>query len=288
MSSVLPDAQPFVKCPGGKRRLAAQIIERMPAQIERYVEPFLGGGAVFFELANQSRLHKTELILLGDRDEDLIKLYEAVRTDPKALWRNALRVSQRIMSTISYEHERQLWNEVPRCRTPARHLALRYNGYNGLWRVARKGTMNVAWCKELGDRIPPLERYEAASWALKNTHLVARNFPAYTEGGWNGKPIMRPGTVVYIDPPYVGGWTNYTKHGFSTAEQIELMQCCSAWSQMGAHVIYSQSGKEEARELLAAHWPDGIVHTTDARRSINRDGSGRGNVAELVVTSCMK
>ena len=285
MSDASLDAQPFVKCPGGKRGLAAQIIERMPPRIERYVEPFLGGGAVFFELANRGRLHKTELLLLGDLDEDLIMLYEAVRTDPKGLWRSAQRVVRRIESTLSYEKERKLWNETARCRTPARHLALRYTCYNGLWRVARKGGMNTAWCKSLGDRLPPLERYETASWALKNAHLVARDFPAYTSGQWNGKPIMRPGTVVYVDPPYIGGWTNYTKYGFDEAKQIELMQCCREWSQMGAHVIYSQSADPRSFELLDEYWPGSAVHTADARRPINRDGSGRGHVRELIITS---
>lgn len=270
--------EPFIKCPGGKRQLANQVIARMP-RVVRYVEPFVGGGAVFFRMTAAA-----ELVLLGDADEHLIELYKAVRRDPGALWAAAKKIISRIVTNEAYLRERAAWNKGR--RTSLRHLALRYSCFNGLWRMSHAGKMNTPWAKVPGGRLPPLQRFVDASQALKDCALVARDFRAYGVAQWRAAPLMREGTVVYVDPPYLGGFTQYCAEGFDDGDQLDLVRACADWSRRGAAVIYSQANVPLARALLAEHWPEAHLDWVGATRPINCDPSGRGVAPELLA-SCI-
>lgn len=274
--------EPFIKCPGGKRKLAARIVERMP-MITRYVEPFLGGGAVFFHLAGEGLLTDSELVVLGDADEPLITLYEEVKADPKGLWARAHVLSASITDAASYNRERDLWN-AGNC-TAERQLALRFAAYNGLWRMSRAGRMNSPWCKAPGPRLPPQERFIQAAWALQHVRLVARDFRAYDAARWQSEPLMRPGTVVYLDSPYLGGWVAYRAEGWSRKDAQDYVGLAARWSRQGAHVLMSHSDTPEFRLLLQEAWPEAALAVLDVARPINSRGNGRGPVSELLASS---
>lgn len=282
-------AGPFIRCAGGKRELAPLILEQMPLpeSYDTYVEPFLGGGAVYFALWEAHGYLAGKTIILGDVDKDLINLYASVRDDVLALEREASAMIAAAWKSGAaqkfYERERARWNQGD--RTPARHLFLRKACWNGLWRSNRKGEMNTPWRGEAPARVG-MELLHAMS-AFKNpeVELLDWDFRRYEE---NEGMHIGEGTLVYLDPPYLGAkrsdFNKYTKNGWSESDFVDLLVLCRTWSERGAHVVLSHADNKASRGFIAAHWPEAELHFITARRSINSDGGGRGPVKELIVT----
>jgi DNA adenine methylase len=279
-------ASPFIKIVGGKRALAPSILNLMPPDFDVYIEPFVGGGAVYYALHDAERLNGA-LVVLGDVSKDLIILYEAARDHPEELLRDVDRITDTVHPSSSagyvasgemYYRQRELWNKGE--RTPARQLYLRANCFNGIWRENKKGEFNVPWRKELPHRVDD-EKLQAASRALNNpkVELLDWDFRDY-EGG---DVVIGEGTCVYLDSPYLGGWSGYTAEGWTTQDMIDLVQLAALWSKRGARVVLSHVNTCEIRALLE-HWPGCIAYPIAARRSVNSDGSGRGPVQELLIT----
>lgn len=286
MSPQLPERfiRPFIKCPGGKRKVAHRITQCFTAPMRRYVEPFLGGGAVFFALATRLPPEQLDCVVLGDADEDLIALYEAVRTNPYRLRHETHRIADHIGAHEEYRTERARWNRGGRWRTPARHLALRYAAFNGLWRVSLEGRMNTPWRKAPAV-LPPLDVFEEAARVLRPCHLAPRSFRAYDAAKWGGLPLMREGTTVFIDPPYLGGFVAYTQAGWTGADCVDLFKLMAKWSRQGAHVVMTHVEHPLIEELVAKQWPDARIAEMPVARPINSDGGGRQAVRELIIYS---
>ena len=283
---------PFIRSAGGKREQASFLISLMPQKFDTYVEPFIGGGAVFFALRNEGRLDG-KTVILGDGDPDLIALYAAVRDDPTSLAREAGRLIDLMAKTSDpqafFEDQRKLWNAGK--RTPGRHLFLRSACYNGIWRTNQDGEMNVPW-KKATPKPPDLTQLRRAAESLKGVELVDWDFRRYEENAEDdneegGGCFVGEGTVVYLDPPYLtdGGWVGYLPAGWSEPDFVTLLHLCRIWSDRGAHVVLSHAGTPEALMLRAQHWPDAVLHKVLARRSVNSDGEGRGPVEEMVAVS---
>lgn len=284
-------AGPFIRCAGGKRELAPRILDLMPgpAAYDTYVEPFLGGGAVYFALwhAHSYLSHKT--VILGDTDTDLIALYAAVRDDVLELTNEASRMIAAAWQSgdakAFYERERSLWNRSAAFRTPARHLFMRKACWNGLWRQNKKGEMNTPWRGEAPARVG-MELLHAMA-ALRNpvVELLDWDFRRYETPEDEGVFIGQR-TLVYLDPPYLGDaddFTNYTAGGWDEADLVDLLNLCHTWTERGAHVVLSHSDTALFRDHLASVWPGAAYNTVNARRSINSDGAKRGPVKEAIV-----
>lgn len=264
--------QPFLKWAGGKRRLVPQILARLPDRIGTYYEPMVGGAAVFFALAAQRRFSRA---VLADSNPELVTTYRAIRDEPE-------RVIE-LLGDMPYDRDTY---QAVRATTPggqpetaARMIYLNRTGFNGLYRVNRKGEFNVPFGgRYVNPTICDPERIYACSRALQGVELVACAFEALNldQAG--------PGDAVYFDPPYLPSsttakFTQYTDQPFGEAEHRKLAELYRLVVRQGAAALLSNSDTALTRELYS-DCPREVVM---AARSINSAGGKRAKVRELLI-----
>lgn len=270
MPRVYPMPFPFLKWAGGKRELFAQIERRLPARIEAYFEPFLGGGAVFFNLWRTGRLHGP--VTLADRNPELINLWRQVQGDVEAV----------IAAASQWENTSECFYAVralPYAETAAgaaRTLWLNRHCYNGLYRLNSKGGFNVPFGKYKTARINA-ENLRKCAEALQGVRLVTTDFEATLAD-------LPPNAVVYLDPPYApvsrtSHFNRYDGQPFGEADQRRLAEVFHALPGRGAaRAVLSNSDTDLTRALYPSH------DIVQMRRPINSKSSARGPVNELLVT----
>jgi len=247
---------------------------RLPARIDTYYEPFVGGGALFFALAAQRRFRRA---VLGDANEDLLEVYRAVQRDVEAVIREL-------------KHFRHAEEEYYRIRSldsaklslagrAARLIYLNKTGYNGLYRVNRSGQFNVPFGRHKNPTICDAENLRAAARVLKRIRLVRWDFERTCA-------LAGQSDAVYLDPPYLpvsktANFTAYDRHRFGLPEHRRLADVFSRLASRGVHAVLSNSDTPETRRLY-----EGLsVETVPASRLINSKADARGTVNELLVTS---
>ncbi len=269
-----PVPHPFLKWAGGKRGLLDRILPRLPERIETYVEPFVGGGAVFFELA---RLRRFKRAILGDRNPELVEAWRAVKHHPEAL----------IDEIEGWAYDERVYYAVrdldpatlPPVRRAARTLWLNRTGFNGLYRMNQSGKFNVPFGRHANPTLVNAENILACSRSLRDVDILEGDFEAIL-----ADPRVDDRAVVYLDPPYwpvsrTANFTAYDPFPFGAAEQGRLRDAFIDLRARGAYGVLSNSYVDATCDLYAA-FPHDVVY---ARRSINRNGEGRGEVAELLV-----
>jgi DNA adenine methylase len=288
--------RPLLKWAGGKRQLLPRIREHYPNEFQRYFEPFLGSGAVFFDLSSLGRLEGRSAIL-SDGNADLIGCYEAVRDEPGAVIAalQALASEHATRAGFYYEMRDHRYNPAradgTSPRTPAMAAMLLYlnrTGFNGLYRVNNRGGFNVPAGSYVNPRICDPGRIEEVSRILgaSGVSLKVSSFDAQLEAAGSGD-------FVYCDPPYVpvsptARFAHYTAGGFGEADQRRLQHCLFEASQRGALIVMSNSS---APLVLALFSPEHlrkagmVMRRIPARRAINAKASGRGPVDEVLVVS---
>ena len=272
------EAQPFLKWAGGKSQLLAQFDEFFPDRIDRYFEPFVGGGAVFFHL---KRRFPRMVAHLRDCNHELINTYIAVRDFPDELMR---RLDQHLRA---FNDDRKNYYLLVRSRhhlpereiveRAARMIFLNKTCFNGLWRVNSRGEFNVPIGSHKNPALYDRDNLLAANWALRDAHLAIQDFRDTLNE-------TRKGDFAYIDPPYfpvsaTASFTAYTKEDFGAAEQEELAALVADAARRGVRLMLSNSDTPFIRNL----YRDFDVRTVRARRAISRDGAKRGEVNEVVV-----
>lgn len=268
---------PF-KCVGGKGKMVERLRTFLPADYVGYAEPFLGGGALFRALASTGDL-QGKSVLLSDFGYGAAMTWQAIQQDAaevQARLDDAKRkydAFEPAWRKHAYLTERTRWNRGE--QSAARHIFLRNLAFNGLWRENQKGGFNVPWGRYVKLRVPNLLPLgEALQGDVEVRHA----------GFQEVVPIVPPGWVLYIDPPYLQEFDMYTKEGFSLAMQVELLQMCRAAKQREVHVIYSNRYFKPMLDLLKTHWPEGTPHRAVISQTIAAKSTARGAVEELVVT----
>lgn len=270
---------PFLKWVGGKRALIKQIEPYLPKKINRYFEPFLGGGALFFHLQPQEAV-------LSDVNSDLINCYECVRDRVEEIIL-LLEEHQNKHCNDYYYQQRQKFNDGDGDRTEraAQVIYINRTCYNGLWRKNSSGGLNtpVGCYVKLNICNPPLLR--SASKALQNIDLQALGFRKSMILPQKGD-FMYPqkGDFMYLDPPYYGTWTGYSESPFGEAEQILLRNAFVRLASRGVSLMLSNSDCEFIRGL----YKEFRIETVTAPRKVNSNGSGRGSVIEVLVLANLK
>ena len=266
--------RPFVKWAGGKSQLLPQFrnLYPEPKKIHRYLEPFLGSGAVFF---NVQALLQPSRALLSDTNAELIDTFLAVRDEVDDLIELLRQHHKRHSESYYYEVRAQPPQDG--AARAARLIYLNKTGFNGLYRVNSRGIFNVPF----GHRINPTILSEAllrtASAALKSTELHARDFRALST-------VARKGDFIYLDPPYqplskTASFTSYTSGSFGEQDQRDLASLYADLDRRGCLLMLSNSDTPLIRELYA----DFCICRVSARRMINSDGKKRGPISEVVV-----
>jgi DNA adenine methylase len=271
-------AHPFIKWVGGKTQLLSELLKHFPEKIGTYYEPFIGGGAVFFTLASTRRFERA---CINDWNEELVNLYRTVRDSPADLMAVLLVIEEEYKETPETVYYK--WRaEDPKTLKPlvaaARFIFLNKAGFNGLYRVNKKGGFNVPWGKrEKVTTFDPENILACSKALLMNGSITQGDFEsAVTEA--------KAGDLVYFDPPYVpvnltSNFTSYTSDGFGFPEQERLAKLFKTLVARGVKVVLSNSDTQVVRDLYAGC----IIHSVQARRAVNSKGSSRGPVGEVIV-----
>ncbi|MGE0785995.1 MAG: DNA adenine methylase [Sandaracinaceae bacterium] len=271
----LREPSPFVKWVGGKGKLLAQLLPLLPPGAEhmRHVEPFAGGGAMFFA-------RRPQRALLCDVNPALVDTYVMVRDRVEDVI-DALRPLARRHDKPHYYSVRERYNRTRTAgRSPeraAQFIYLNKTCFNGLHRVNRRGEFNVPAGAYKNPRILDEDGLRAASFGLSGASIENAPFEA-------ALAEARPGDFVYFDPPYepvspTASFTSYAMDGFSQADQTRLRDVFDELTRRGCRCMLSNSDVPFIRELYRRH----RVDTVSAPRAVSCNGEGRGNVSEVVV-----
>lgn len=258
----------FLKWAGGKRWLAPLIRESI-GSIEEYVEPFLGGGAVFFELSPVRAM-------LSDANAELIETYMGVRSDPvKVLARlKRWQVSRERFLSVRESKPRSIVGKA------ARFIYLNRTAYNGLYRVNRLGKFNVPYGCKPGTVSCNVEEILQASCRLQNAELSRSDFSRAFD-------LAPQGALIYADPPYVlpcsTGYARYTPMAFSWADQSRLAFAASASVSRGCLVMVSNAYSREIVELYSRRKFE-IFHVKRSSR-MAANPQYRGVQSEILIVS---
>ena len=306
VSSQAP-VRPLLKWAGGKRQLIPVLAEHYPLRFTRYIEPFVGSGAVFFDLLNRGRLTGRR-IQLSDVNPDLVGCYWMVR-DRTADVVRALKALAREYKVDGYScyydvRDRRFNPQRAEMRMRAaseKDIALRYTpelaamliflnrtGFNGLFRLNRTGGFNVPVGRYNNPRILDEANIHSVADALSTDGVSIDLAPFQDTLATAGR-----GDFVYCDPPYAplsrtSSFAHYTAGGFTAFDQRRLQQAVIAACRRGARVVVSNSS---ASEIVRGYTtPDAqkarlAIRPVPARRSINSRASSRGPVDELIIAN---
>lgn len=273
--------QPFTKWTGGKRQLLPVIRELMPKTYNRYFEPFVGGGALFFDLAPKDAV-------INDFNAELVNCYQQIKDNPQELI-EILKVHQEYNSKEYYldlrsadrDERIDMMSEVQRA---ARILYMLRVNFNGLYRVNSKNQFNVPYGRYKNPKIVDEELISAISVYINNNQLEIK------VGDFEKAIVdVRTGDFVYFDPPYIplsetSAFTSYTHEGFSFADQVRLRDAFKRLSDTGAYVMLSNSSSALVEEL----YKDFNIHYVEATRTNGAKSSSRGKISEIIVTNYEK
>jgi len=241
--------KPFLKWPGGKRWLCRTLLEIISeVEFDRYLGPFLGGGALFFAL-------RPARAVLSDVNPELINVYQQVRRIPQKLIEELQRIP---VTNGSYDALRQ-----ERCsgktRSAVRFLFLNRTAFAGMYRLNRKGEFNVPYGGGLRrpDVLWETDLLSSASRALRDAELRCEDFEVALRRA-------RKGDLVFCDPTYTvahnnNGFIRYNESNFSWADQHRLARVCVRLRSKGVTIIVSNAFHKEIKSL----YPDATVHEVD-------------------------
>ncbi len=255
------DIRPILKWAGGKTQLLSALASHIPSNFSRYVEPFIGGGALFFAL-------QPEHALISDSNPELVNLYQQVANDVEAVIR-CLKGYENTREMF-YDVRGQDWQRLAPCEAAARMIYLNRTCFNGLYRVNRKGEFNVPFGNYRNPSICDEKNLRAAAEVLKRAEIVCCDFSKVLGG------MVRRGDFVFLDPPYVpvgkwGDFKRYTKEQFSNDDQVRLSQAVEEIHRNGVWAVLTNSNHPFVHKLYSGHNID-IVQT---KRNISSNGAMR-------------
>ncbi|WP_165859218.1 MULTISPECIES: DNA adenine methylase [Desulfofundulus] len=261
--------RPPVKWAGGKSQLIPQFEPLFPKrEYSLYVEPFVGGGAVFFHLLPPRAV-------LIDSNDELINFYLVVRDDLEAL----LQDLRRHENTAEYYYRIRALDpgQLTPVERASRFLYLNKTGYNGLWRVNSRGQHNVPFGRYKNPKIVDEPNLRLVSVALKRAEIICGDFSRILD-------CTAPGAFVYLDPPYhplseTANFTSYTPDAFGEDDQRRLAEVFRELDRRGCLVMLSNSDTPFIRELYKNY----DIQVVYAKRAINCRADKRGPIAELVI-----
>lgn len=262
-------ARPILKWAGGKTQLLGSLLPKAPASYGRYIEPFLGGGAMFFAL-------RPEDAVIADSNPELINVYREVAGHVEEVIQCLKRYEN--TSETFYAVRDQEWTALPGAEAAARTIFLNRTCYNGLYRVNKKGQFNVPYGKYKNPRICDEDGLRAASAALRNAEILCADYRSVLER------YARPGDFVFLDPPYLpvseyADFKRYTKEQFYEEDHVELAKMAAGLHERGCYVLLTNSNHPLVHELYAPFSID-VVQT---KRHISCNaGARRGE--DVIVT----
>jgi DNA adenine methylase len=272
--------KPFVKWVGGKRQLLTQFRlmnlyppEKFDPKDGKYFEPFVGGGAVFFDLL-------PEKATLSDLNNELVVTYNVIKNDVENLI--ALLKKHKLDKGYFLKVRAKNPETLSDINIASRFIYLNRTCFNGMYRVNSKGGFNVPFGKYSNPLICDEDNLRKASKALKNVEIKKQDYKEVLKKA-------KKGDFVYFDPPYypvskTASFTSYTSESFLDKEQIELRDTFIELHKRGCFVMLSNSDTPFINKIYSE--PSGLrITKVQAGRAINSDASKRGKITEVLVTN---
>ena len=272
--------QPFIKWVGGKRGLLSQIIPLFPKKFNNYFEPFVGGGAVFFELYSKGLLKDKEVFLF-DINSELINTYNIIKNNPYDLIEKLKEFKQKHSKEFYYEV--RSWDRLDNYKElddfikAVRFIYLNKTCFNGLYRVNKKGYFNTPIGSYKNPNIADEEAIINASIALQNATILNCSYEKVLN-------FSQSKDLIYFDPPYyplseTSNFTSYSEFEFLDNEQNRLFEVFYKLDKQGCYVVHSNSDTEFIKNLYKNY----DTNLVNANRFINSKSNGRGKISEVLI-----
>lgn len=278
MSIEIEKLQPFTKWTGGKRKLIPKLKELMPEIYGNYYEPFIGGGALFFELSPR-------VAIINDFNEELINCYIQIKENPIKLI-EILKIHKEKNSKEYYLEIRGLdrtdkFKELSKVERAARIMYMLRVDFNGLYRVNSKNQFNVPYGNYANPKIVDEELINNISNYL-NTYDITITSGDFEES----VSTVKEGDFVYFDPPYIplnetSSFTSYTHEGFSYEDQVRLRNTVRRLTEKGVKVMVSNSSSKLTIDL----YEEFNIHYVEVSRTNGAKSSSRGIIKEVIITN---
>jgi len=266
---------PILKWAGGKRKLTGDILSRMPSKIKTYYEPFIGGGAVFFELAHNNRF---EHAIIGDCNAELINVYKVTRDNVELLIQELNGGGYQYEKTSYLKIRAILPSMISLVERAARFIFLNKTGFNGLYRVNKSGQFNVPFGKYTNPTICDEVNLRAVSKVLQGVEMINHDFESIIS-------IATEGDAVYLDPPYIplsktSNFTSYNSDGFNENDHRRLAESFDKLIERKVCCVLSNSYTPLTLELYGKH----DVFELIGARSIGGPATSRVSVKEVLIS----
>lgn len=273
--------KPFVKWVGGKRQLLKQfkLMKLYPPEDfdpakNNYFEPFVGGGAVFFDLLPQKAV-------LSDMNAELVATYNVIKNNVEDLVKSLKKHKNNkeyFLKLRSKDVEKLSDIEIA-----SRFIYLNKTGFNGMYRVNSLGKFNIPFGSQKNPLICDEENLIKVSKSLQNTKIVNRDYKTVLKEA-------KKGDFIYFDPPYhplneTSSFTGYTANGFSAKDQEDLRDTFFELHKRGCFVMLSNSNTKFIKNIYSDLDEKIKIHEVDATRMINSKASGRGKIKEVLVVN---
>ncbi|ABN45100.1 Modification methylase DpnIIA [Streptococcus sanguinis] len=270
--------QPFTKWTGGKRQLLGELRSYMPETFGRYFEPFVGGGALFFDLA-------PEKAVINDFNEELINAYRQIKNNPAELINLLIKHKENnskdyYLELRSADRDGRI-SRMTGVERAARILYMLRVDFNGLYRVNSKNQFNVPYGRYKNPKIVDVDLlYQISEYLNENdVEILQTDFAEAVKDA-------QTGDFVYFDPPYIplnetSSFTSYTHEGFSYEEQVRLRNTFKELTERGVYAMLSNSSSPLVEEL----YKDFNIYFVEAQRTNGAKSSSRGKISEIIVTN---
>lgn len=288
--------KPFVKWVGGKSQLVEQIEKMFPSDGEKvltkYVEPMIGGGALFFSVLSK---YDFEKLYISDTNAELINAYQVIKNDVDNLITklNEMQISFLSMDgngrkyyyyAVRDKFNNTVLSEYTATEKAAEFIFLNKTCFNGLYRVNRKGQFNVPMGAYKNPSICDNENLRNIHEALQNVTIVCGDYSL-------SKSFIDKDTFVYLDPPYrpiseTSAFTSYNIDAFDDNEQIRLAKFIDEINTSGAKIVLSNSDPKNVNEednFFDDLYKNYTINRVEANRAINSNGDKRGKIKELLI-----
>ena len=270
--------QPFTKWTGGKRQLLGELRSYMPETYGRYFEPFVGGGALFFDLA-------PEQAVINDFNEELINAYRQIKNNPAELINLLIKHKENnskdyYLALRSADRDGRI-SRMTGVERAARILYMLRVDFNALYRVNSKNQFNVPYGRYKNPKIVDVDLlYQISEYLNENDiEILQTDFAEAVKDA-------QTGDFVYFDPPYIplnetSSFTSYTHEGFSYEEQVRLRNTFKELTERGVYAMLSNSSSPLVEEL----YKDFNIYFVEAQRTNGAKSSSRGKISEIIVTN---
>lgn len=271
--------KPFVKWAGGKRQIIDKLKRYVPDEFDTYYEPFIGGGALLFELSPRRAV-------INDSNEELMNVYSVLCDEEK------FKKMCSVLNHYEKEHceefyydirnkdrNKNAYNRLSDYTRAARTIYLNKACFNGLYRVNSKNEFNVPFGKK--ERV---NTYDGGNLITVSNYLTMNDVEILSVDFEQSVKNAKKGDFIYFDPPYdseTSTFNSYTEDGFGKDEQIRLAKVFKELDSRGCYVMLSNHNTSLINDL----YKNFNIHVIEAKRNINSNGKKRGKVKEVIITN---